>query len=65
MFILKTTINSILENRKPKTFFLPLANKMSRIAVNLIFSDLSEYLSQGVLRFIAAIAFVILSSSCN
>lgn len=60
MFILKTTINSILENRKPKTFVLPLANKMSRIAVNLIFSDLSEYLSQGVLRFIAAIAHFLL-----
>lgn len=60
MFILKTTINSILENRKPKTFVLPLANKMSRIAVNLIFSELSEYLSQAVLRFIAAIAHFLL-----
>ena len=60
MFILKTTINSILENRKPKTLVLSLANKMSRIAVNLIFSDLSEYLSQGVLRFIAAIAHFLL-----
>lgn len=59
-FILKIAINSVLENRKTKTFFLPLANKMSRIALNLIFSDLSEYLFQGVSRVLSPFAHFLL-----